>query len=59
MDVLYLLAKKGVKIYILIYCEVSLALAINSAHAKTTLKNLHPRNNARNCKKNKKKGKKN
>ena len=42
MDVLYLLAKKGVKIYILIYCEVSLALAINSAHAKTTLKNLHP-----------------
>ena len=42
MDVLYLLAKKGVKIFILIYCEVSLALAINSANAKATLKKLHP-----------------
>ena len=42
MDVFYLLAKKGVKIYILIYCEVSLALAINSAYVKSTLKKLHP-----------------
>ena len=42
MDVFYLLAKKGVKIYILLYCEVSLALAINSAYAKSTLKRLHP-----------------
>ena len=42
MDIFYLLAKKGVKIYILLYCEVSLALAINSANAKNTLKKLHP-----------------
>ncbi len=42
MDVFYLLAEKGVKIYILLYCEVSLALAINSANAKAVLKKLHP-----------------
>ena len=42
MDILYLLAKKGVKIYILLYCEVSLALGINSAYTKSTLKKLHP-----------------
>ena len=41
MDILYLLAKKGVKIYILLFCEVSLALAINSFYTKTVLKNLH------------------
>jgi phosphatidylserine/phosphatidylglycerophosphate/cardiolipin synthase-like enzyme len=42
MDMFYLLAKRGVKIYILLYCEVSLALAINSGYAKETLKRLHP-----------------
>ena len=42
MDVLYLLAKKGVKIYILLYCEVSLVLAINSANVKNTYRKLHP-----------------
>ena len=41
MDILYLLAEKGVKINILIYCEVKLALAINSFHAKTVLNKLH------------------
>ena len=41
MDVLYLLANKGVKINILLFCEVKLALAINSLHAKTVLNNLH------------------
>ena len=41
MDVFYLLAKKGVKIFILLYCEVSLALAINSGYTKATLTSLH------------------
>ena len=41
MDIFYLLAKKGVKIYILLYSEVTLALAINSAYTKVTLKSLH------------------
>ena len=41
MDVFYLLAKKGVKIYILLFCEVTLALAINSAYTKNVLKHLH------------------
>ena len=41
MDILYLLAEKGVKINILLFCEVKLALAIDSLHAKTVLNNLH------------------
>ena len=41
MDIFYLLAKRGVKIYILLFCEVSLALAINSSYTKRTLQNLH------------------
>jgi len=41
MDIFYLLAKRGVKIYILLFCEVSLALAINSSYTKRTLKKLH------------------
>ena len=41
MDVFYLLAKRGVKIYILLFCEVKLALAINSFYTKNILKNLH------------------
>ena len=40
MDILYLLAKKGVQIYILLFCEVSLALAINSKYTKTVLKKI-------------------
>ena len=41
MDVFYLLAKRGVKIYILLFCEISLALGINSFYTKKVLKNLH------------------
>ena len=41
MDILYLLAEKGVKINILLFYEVKYALAINSLHAKTVLNNLH------------------
>ena len=41
MDVFYLLAKRGVKIYILLFCEVKLALAVNSLNAKKVLQNLH------------------
>jgi len=42
MDIFYLLAKKGVKIYILLFCEPSVALAINSLYTKRTLQYLHP-----------------
>ncbi len=42
MDIFYVLAKSGVKIYILVFCEPSLALAINSLHTKKTLQTLHP-----------------
>ena len=42
MDLLYLLAVKGVKIYILLFCEMTVALATNSLHTKKTLNNLHP-----------------
>ena len=41
MDILYLLAKKGVTINILLFYEVKVALAINSSHAKNVLNNLH------------------
>ena len=41
MDIFYVLAKKGVKIYILLFCEPSLALAINSQYTKRTLQHLH------------------
>ena len=41
MDIFYVLAKKGVKIYILLFCETSLALAINSLYTKRTLQYLH------------------
>ena len=30
------------KVYVLIYKEVELALTLNSAHTKTTLMSLHP-----------------
>ena len=42
MDIFYVLAKKGVKIYILLFCEPTLALAINSLYTKRTLQSLHP-----------------
>ncbi|KAI8055519.1 hypothetical protein BDF22DRAFT_742098 [Syncephalis plumigaleata] len=35
-------AEQGVKIYIVVYKEVALALTINSAYTKTALKSLHP-----------------
>ena len=41
MDILYLLANKGVKINILLFCEIKLALPVNSRHAKEVLNNLH------------------
>ena len=41
MDILEFKAKKGVKIYILIYYECSLALTLNSKHTQDTLEKLH------------------
>jgi hypothetical protein len=35
-------AVEGVKIYIVVYKEMSLALTINSVHTKQWLQNLHP-----------------
>lgn len=35
-------AVEGVKIYIVVYKEMSLALTIDSAHTKQWLQNLHP-----------------
>ena len=42
MDILYLLAKRGVHIYILLFYEIKLALPLNSSYAKKTLSSLHP-----------------
>ena len=42
MDILYLLAKKGVHIYILLFYEIKLALPLNSSYTKATLMDLHP-----------------
>ena len=41
MDVLKYKAKKGVKIYILLYYECSLALTLNSKYTEDTLEKLH------------------
>ena len=41
MDILEHKAKQGVKVYILIYYECSLALTLNSKHTQDTLVNLH------------------
>ena len=41
MDVFYLLAKRGVKIYILLFSEVKRALANNSQYTKSVLQGLH------------------
>lgn len=35
-------AREGVKIYIVVYKEVSLALTLDSAHTKKWLQDLHP-----------------
>ena len=37
MDILYQCATKGVKVYILVYAECSLALTLNSAHSQQAL----------------------
>lgn len=42
MDVLMQKAENNVKIHILVYKEVTLALAIDSIHTKNTFNNLHP-----------------
>ena len=41
MDILQFKAQKGVKIYILIYYECSLALTLNSKYTQDTLEKLH------------------
>ena len=41
MDILEFKAKKGVKIYILLYYECSIALKLNSKHTQDTLEKLH------------------
>ena len=38
MDILYQCANRGVKVYILVYAECSLALTLNSAHSQNALK---------------------
>ena len=42
MDILYSCANRGVKIYIQVYGENSIALSLNSAHTQSTLTSLHP-----------------
>ena len=42
MDILYQCANRGVKVYILVYAECSLALTLNSAHTQNALVALHP-----------------
>lgn len=37
-----LLQEQGVKVCVLLYKEVELALGINSEHSKRTLMNMHP-----------------
>uniref|UniRef100_A0A672JU78 phospholipase D n=1 Tax=Salarias fasciatus TaxID=181472 RepID=A0A672JU78_SALFA len=41
-EILHRKAKQGVKVCILLYKEVELALGINSDHSKRTLMNMHP-----------------
>ena len=41
MDILYFKANEGIKIYILIYYECSLALTLNSKYTQDTLEKLH------------------
>ena len=42
MDILYQCANRGVKVYVLVYAECSLALTLNSAHSQHALEDLHP-----------------
>ena len=42
MDILYQCANRGVKVYVLVYAECSLALTLNSAHSQHALQALHP-----------------
>ena len=42
MDILYQCANRGVKVYVLVYAECSLALTLNSAHSQHALESLHP-----------------
>ncbi|MBP3800956.1 MAG: hypothetical protein J6I85_02835 [Clostridia bacterium] len=42
MDILYQCASRGVKVYVLVYAECSLALTLNSAHSQHALEDLHP-----------------
>ena len=42
MDILYQCANRGVKVYVLVYAECSLALTLNSAHTQHALEDLHP-----------------
>lgn len=42
MDILYQCANRGVKVYVLVYAECSLALTLNSAHSQNALVSLHP-----------------
>ena len=39
MDILDFKAKQGVKVYIMIYYEVSIAVTLNSEHTKICLRN--------------------
>ena len=41
-DILYQLAIKGIKIYILVYQECSYALTLDSLHTQNSLEKLHP-----------------
>ena len=41
MDILYQCASRGVKVYVLVYAECSLALTLNSSHSQHALENLH------------------
>ena len=42
MDILYQCANRGVKVYVLVYAECSLALTLNSDHSQNALTALHP-----------------
>ena len=42
MDILYQCANRGVKVYVLVYAECTLALTLNSAHTQHALEALHP-----------------
>ena len=41
MDILYQCANRGVKVYVLVYAECSLALTLNSTHTQHALESLH------------------